>query len=1540
MKKHAFKRITPMVLVFVMCVFLMPTNSLGVKAVTADDVLVEESQVSSEITAENPASEVEVITSEEAELPVEELASDEVIDEASEEIGDVEPLDVLSENGTILLADEATEEWSLTYDDTTEIFASFAELSARINELNNAESVYTITCTKPISDYLILDGFPSVAKELIFQPAVTNSGSFYILDEITTDIKVTMKAEFHLSEDCTFDELLMDGGSLYYFGGSEAGITLDVRELTLVNNSWIMAFEPIEIETCNIDENSELAIGWSTRWDSTAQDYIYYANGYYDITTLNLLGQSFHFSASNSENLYSVGDVALTTSSVITDANVKVVSSDVLQGRVVANGDGTYSIVLAENTSNGYALSYGSVVEEYLTYDDVLERIEERNNVATTYKIQPLVANDMDIYELPTKAKSVIFLAPETNDATFLSVNGVSEGCPIEFKGWANVTLNNCKLENVTNTDSFNYLYLFEGCEINKLTISSAIYLCINGRVSIETLSYKCNDAYGWAQINFYRGEHHDINDNITYTYGTAKINSITIASGVTRIDVGVYYAEMQEEPIIEYVKYNADVWKIFSVKGDSIPAGYALGKSISSTGSRTIVWEEDVDSMVELQYGSTTEKFRYLQDAFNRIETINDADNSYTVTVLCYNESLPEFVINNFPNAVKSLTIVNKAGINSSVGINDMDGSIHCPVTFVDFHINLFGGDLNTKDFTIESQKQQCAVFINSNLNCEGIFYLNGADYPRIGGAITADTFKWKPASAQSATTNLFMLTSEGPGGKIIADNLDIADGYRLKLSYERFDNDMEYMVINQYSEDCQRVDMVCNYTDEEGNVYEGVMKVQDSGECTYSRQIQQPYYYVTDSDGNTFINSRSWFDVQNAFKLSGDKTKTYTIEVVNGRAIGELPINAASLVLQGDDCVPDSIIKVSAATLEVKVPVCISNTRLEYGTNGAKVNVKVSSGALILDNVSNVGTISGNNKELGVYGDVEVVKIDKLKSLYVADDASLTVSGDLTNIATLGLDGIIYAWGNITVTDIGCDDEGALHYQLSKKLTINGTVTFEKEDYTAISKIYLYPYTNSELITSYTDDMAIIDVCAKADVSDFSLIGMSEEKALYRAKTEVKIGTPKIYVFETGNWEREDASNGKPFVTINDAIDHINEEPSGYYAIRLEDDIPSAGTIKSIKTNVGKMVVIGAHEDTPHILNFTGTMIIDRCGVEIRNVDLRNSASANASVTVKSNGYIKLYNTAINALTTEAGTKVYIENDANSDIDVVIKGTVKCNGEFVVKDGAVFWCKSAVTVKDFTLDGENAQLRILTGKSFTINGNVNIDEEEGSALCINVVDKNGNLATIKAGTTMVTAVNGTIEEFTTQNIMAGMTDTPWLLTKSGKAIKTAKLVAYVYEPAEVTANDKYYPFASFNEAKAFVANGEGYRTYYIELVSDSIGADLTDLPSNLLGIRVHKDATADKIKLTAKTDIEFSISLELENVNIVASGKTIYADGGMLNLYNSDITAGRADRIDWLYVENGTATFTSKTGNTMNYIEVYAGGCLKCPAFSGFEP
>ena len=243
---------------------------------------------------------------------------------------------------------------------------------------------------------------------------------------------------------------------------------------------------------------------------------------------------------------------------------------------------------------------------------------------------------------------------------------------------------------------------------------------------------------------------------------------------------------------------------------------------------------------------------------------------------------------------------------------------------------------------------------------------------------------------------------------------------------------------------------------------------------------------------------------------------------------------------------------------------------------------------------------------------------------------------------------------------------------------------------------------------------------------------------------------------------------------------------------------------------------------------------------------------------------------------------------------------------------------------------------MRILTGKAFTINGNVNVNED--CSLCINVVDKDGNITTIKEGTTIVTAINGKANQFATQNIMAGTDDMPWLLTKSGKVIKTARLVAYVYEQAEVTANDKYYPFASFNEAKEFVQNADQYTPYYIELVSDSTGADLTDLPENLVSIRVHEDATKEQIKLTANTDMELSREFYLEDVIIVASGKTLYADGYLLDLNNSDITAGRADRIDGLYIVNGTATFTSKTGNTINFVTVYDNGCLQCPAFSGF--
>jgi hypothetical protein len=189
MKKHAFKRITAMVLVFVMCVFLMPTNSLGVKAVTADDVLVEESQVSSEIGAENPTSEVEVITSEE---------------EA--------PLDILSENGTILLDEATTEEWTLSYGEATETYASFDEVSAAIDALNNAEGVYTITCVKADEEGFgyIRENFPTKAAELIFDKGSAVKNLKYDADEyISTDIKLTFNTYVTFSSGCDLKEVIL-----------------------------------------------------------------------------------------------------------------------------------------------------------------------------------------------------------------------------------------------------------------------------------------------------------------------------------------------------------------------------------------------------------------------------------------------------------------------------------------------------------------------------------------------------------------------------------------------------------------------------------------------------------------------------------------------------------------------------------------------------------------------------------------------------------------------------------------------------------------------------------------------------------------------------------------------------------------------------------------------------------------------------------------------------------------------------------------------------------------------------------------------------------------------------------------------------------------------------------------------------------------------------------------------------------------------------------------------------------------------------------
>ncbi len=612
-----------------------------------------------------------------------------------------------------------------------------------------------------------------------------------------------------------------------------------------------------------------------------------------------------------------------------------------------------------------------------------------------------------------------------------------------------------------------------------------------------------------------------------------------------------------------------------------------------------------------------------------------------------------------------------------------------------------------------------------------------------------------------------------------------------------------------------------------------------------------------------------------------------------------GESITFTGSFILTGTVHIENELIRVTSAT----------DSTIE------NININLSKYKLVLGygkTMTNIGNITGTK------GSVLLIK----------SHSEMEVFGNIKDVDTLYITGTLKAWGNISVNKIATETSeiGNLYCNVEKNFTIKGEA--------ALGAAYLYICSNGEVVSAYTEGMTIVDSASKTYATTF-VLPMGTDYTLYKDGSTIKVGKSSIYVYmnPSDDWTTTRII-GRQFKTINDAIDYICYYESTspiIYAIRLNQDIPSGGTIKTI-SGENKTILIKSKDNADYTLNFTGTFVADGCNIEIENVNLCNSATSNASVTLKNGATITLCNTAINAITAPSGTAVTIANGEDKEVDVTINGTAKCLGDFTIEDGAGLWCKGALTTGSFTLDGEHAEICILAGKAFTINGAVNIGED--SIVGINFVDKDGNLASVKGGATMVTATKATASQFYTENVMTGTTDVCWQLTKSGKVIKTAALVACVYDLDDEVEEGS---FASFNEAKEYVAAQEDGNEYAIELLCDTSGADLSDIPDNLTVIARSLKSTATSVKLTTIKDINLSTDLELYAVNLVASKKTIFANEFELIVNGGSITAARAKELSCISIDNGTVTFTAKD-STINYVDLGAGGTLKCPQFAGF--
>lgn len=372
--------------------------------------------------------------------------------------------------------------------------------------------------------------------------------------------------------------------------------------------------------------------------------------------------------------------------------------------------------------------------------------------------------------------------------------------------------------------------------------------------------------------------------------------------------------------------------------------------------------------------------------------------------------------------------------------------------------------------------------------------------------------------------------------------------------------------------------------------------------------------------------------------------------------------------------------------------------------------------------------------------------------------------LSGNLT-VTKLVLGSVLQVTGKIVVTEV-CPEQGnMLTYDLAKSVTIKGDITGDG------TKLVLNPLKGGQA-QAYVDGQRILNSAPKANVSRLQMAQVTDY-ALYRDGNVVKLGAPMVTVFEnTLDYESciaATAEGQSRFVRINDAIDYINDASSMNFVLRLEKNVPSAGAFTMPAK--GKHLVLCGAGGERRTLALTGSVTLDGSSLEVRNVKLDNKTAAGPGVILKNGASLWLYETGINTLSAFAGTAVTLEGQVN------IGGAVTGACDLTVLENAVIRGNGSMTVQTLALQSASetesfGEFRLLTGKTIAINGAVKTGEK--GYFIVSQVDKADALASLKEGTVLVTAEQGSAEQFRTENIIPG-NFVKWSLVKEGTQIKTA---------------------------------------------------------------------------------------------------------------------------------------------------------------------
>ncbi len=395
--------------------------------------------------------------------------------------------------------------------------------------------------------------------------------------------------------------------------------------------------------------------------------------------------------------------------------------------------------------------------------------------------------------------------------------------------------------------------------------------------------------------------------------------------------------------------------------------------------------------------------------------------------------------------------------------------------------------------------------------------------------------------------------------------------------------------------------------------------------------------------------------------------------------------------------------------------------------------------------------------------------------------------LSGNL-KVTKLVLGSELQVTGTIAVTDICPEPGNMLTYDLAKSVTIKGDITGDG------TRLVLNPLKGGQA-QAYVEGQKILNNAPRANVSRLQM-AQATDYALYRDGAAVKLGAPIVTVF-ANTLDYESCMNAVAegqvgFVRINDAIDYVNDMAAEKFVLRLEKDVPSAGVFT--QPAKGKQLVLCGAGGERRTLALSGSVTLDGSSLQVRNVKLDNKTTAGPGVNLKNGASLWLYETGINALNAPAGTAVTLEGRVDiagavtgaCDLTVVENAVVRGNGSMTVQTLAlknVSEMKAENVEKTENIEnaekaeksenaGKIAEFRLFTGKIITVNGEVKTGEN--GYFIVSQVDKADALASLKEGTVMVTAAQGSAEQFRTENIIPG-NFVKWSLVKVGEEIKTA---------------------------------------------------------------------------------------------------------------------------------------------------------------------